>query len=393
MPRTAWRAALLVAALAAVATGDANSDPPLPDSTRSVAELEAVTVTGRKREQVFRERVQTFVSSLRAGSLGESLARWQVPVCPYVSGASERQNEFIRLHIRQVAREAGVYLASADCDANLVVVLTVEPEELLRQWWGEQHRLFNADRGVAGVERFLESDEGIRAWYNACDVAPGWAKGNPERRGLPCGSGQLGSRLTWNAVRAIYSVIVVVDLARIESLNVGQVADYVAMVGLAHIRRNAELGKLPSILRLFTETGDARPRGLTSWDKTFLRSMYATDSTAISQARQVMASMGQELGGSGPDPAAAVARLLAWINRVKPESGRVATYTEIGAYYEGPDGLRSALVNYEAELEFVADGYFRGARKAGERLQVYGDVQFIDEGGGWQLLSLAVYPR
>lgn len=390
MTTTALLATLLALAWPAIS---AASEAPQSDAGSANVQLETVTVTGAKREQVFRQRVDAFVSSVTAGSRAESLARWQVPVCPYVTGASAEQNEFIRRHLAQVAREAGAAVAGADCGANLVVVLALDPEAVLREWWSEEHRIFNTSRGVQRVERFLRSEDAIRAWYNACDVSPSWAKSSPDRRGAPCGMGELGSRLTWNTVRAIYSVIVVVDLARIERLDVGQVSDFVAMIGLANIHRTEELGALPTILRLFTESGELRPRGLTSWDKTFLRSLYVTDSTAVTQESQVKTGMRQDLGGTSPDPAAAVARLLAWINRVKPGTGRVATYTEVGAYYEGPEDLRSALVNYEAELEFVADGYFRGARKAGEQLAVYGDVEFIDEGDGWRLLRLAVYPR
>lgn len=392
MSRTAFRASLCVALLASVAGGrSAGQSPPAAAAIR--AELDAVTVTGARREQIFRERVSAFVSSVREGTLGESLARWQVPICPYVTGASADQNEFIRRHIREVAREGGAFVADPECGANLVVILARDPETLLREWWSEEHRIFNTQSGVARVERFLQSNEGIRAWYNACDVSPDWVKSGPDRRGVPCGIGRLGSRLEWNSVRALYSVIVVVDLARIENIDVGQVADYVAMVGLTHIRRNAELGKLPTILRLFTETGSSRPRGLTSWDRTFIRALYATDATAFTQVKQVMSNMRQELGGTGPDQEAAVARLTAWTNRVTPGASRVASYTEVGAYYEGPDSLRSALVNYEAELEFVADGYFAGRRAAGERLSVYGDIQYIDEGDGWLLLGMAVHPR
>ena len=31
--------------------------------------------------------------------------------------------------------------------------MTREPEELLKRWWSNQTRLFNKDRGVAGLER------------------------------------------------------------------------------------------------------------------------------------------------------------------------------------------------------------------------------------------------
>lgn len=50
-------------------------------------------------------------------------------------------------------------------------------------------------------------------------------------------------------------------------------------------------------------------------------------------------------------------------------------------------------MNFEAELEFVADTYFHGDRQAGARIPLYGDVEYTNEGDGWRLLRLAVYPR
>ncbi len=363
-------------------------EPPSAD-----VQLDTVTVTGRKRERIFQERISTFVSSVTVRSRTESLARWQVPICPYVTGAAQDQNAYIRQHVSQVAKDAGARLALPDCAANLIVVLTQDPDQLLRDWWDRDHGMFNTDRGVAGVERFIRSGEAIRAWYNACNVSPDWVKSNANQRMPPCSTGELGSRLTWESVRAIYSVIVVVDLARIENLNVGQVADYVAVIGLAQIRRDAELGKLPTILRLFTEAGTARPRGLSSWDKSFLRSLYGTASDNVMQFSQIKSGMGLDLGGTGPDPAAAQARILAQVNRITPKAGRLVSYTETGAYYEGPPDLQSALVNFEAELEFVADTYFHGDRQAGDRVPLYGEVEYANEGDGWRLLRLAVHPR
>lgn len=363
-------------------------EPPSAD-----VQLDTVTVTGRKREKIFQDRINTFVSSVTLRSRTESLARWQVPVCPYVTGAAPDQNAYIRQHLAQVAKDAGARLAQPDCAANLVVVLTEDPDRLLHDWWALDHGMFNTDRGVRGVERFIRAEEAIRAWYNACNVAPGWAKSNANQRIPPCNTGELGSRLSWDSVRAIYSVIVVVDLARIERLNVGQVADYVAMIGLAQIRRDADLGKLPTILRLFTEAGSARPRGLSSWDKSFLRSLYGTESANFMQFSQIKSGMGLDLGGSGPDPIAAHRRILAQVNRITPQAGRLVSYTETGAYYEGPPDLQTALVNFEAELEFVANTYFHGDRQAGERVSLYGEVEYANEGDGWRLLRLAVHPR
>ena len=365
---------------------DAGAEPP-------AAQLDTVTVTGLKREQIFKERINDYVSSVMVRSHTESLARWQGPICPYVTGAAPDQNEYIRSQIIQVAKDAGAIPATPDCATNLVVVLSADPEQLLRDWWSREHRLFSKDRGVRGAERFIQEGEAIRAWYNTCSVSPEWVKSGANKNTLPCNTGSLGTRLSWEAVRSIYSVIVVVDLARIESLKVGQVADYVAMIGLAQVKRGPQLEKLPTILRLFAAADTARPRELSSWDKTFLRSLYGTQSENVRQFSQILSDMGQALGGGGPDPTAAQARILVEVNRITPHSGRLISYTVTGDYEEGPAGSRSALINFEAELEFIAETYFRGERKAGDRVSLYGEVEYGDEGDGWRVLRLGVYPR
>jgi hypothetical protein len=80
---------------------------------------------------------------------------------------------------------------------------------------------------------------------------------------------------------------VVVDLGRSKDLNVGQLADYIAMIGLAQIREDAEPGAAPTILHLFADTGAARPQGLSSWDQAFLKSLYSTNSSSVVQLDEI----------------------------------------------------------------------------------------------------------
>ncbi len=358
------------------------------------AALDTVLVTGRRRQQIFDERLNAFVGSITTRSHTESLSRWQVSICPWVTGAAPEFGEYIRGRVWQVAKYAGAPLAPADCAPNLIIVLTPEPERFLRESWSESPRLFNRDRGVAGIKRFIESDAVVRVWYNSCPLAPAWAKSFNRRKYPPCYVGvHFDSRLTWQSVSAIYSAIVVIDTGRIEGLNIGQLADYVAMAGLVKVNPEAELGSLPTILRLFSETGPARPQGMSTWDKSFIESLYRTDVTNVTQITQIKTRMTQALGGTGPDPGLAVARLRAEVNRITPGAGRLVSYAETGAHYEGPQEMRSALVNFEAELEFTGAAYFLGDRRAGERLQVDGEVEYITEGGGWRVLRMAIYPR
>ena len=257
------------------------------------ADLDQVTVTARRRREILQERINAFVSLIAVPSYTEGMARWQVALCPLVAGASPGNAAYIKGRVSQVATDAGIPLAAKKCPPNFVIILTPEPETLLRDWWAESPRLFNKDRGVAPIDRFIDTEETVRVWYNACSVPPGSdfvLKGNPD-----CGIGQLGSKLTFATVRAIYSVIVVIDFERIKGTNVGQLADYVAMVGLAQIRRDADLLSLPTILNLFADGTPVRPQGMTSWDKSFLKSLYATESGNVTQISQIKSEMQRDL--------------------------------------------------------------------------------------------------
>lgn len=99
-----------------------------------------------------------------------------------------------------------------------------------------------------------------------------------------------------------------------------------------------------------------------------------------------------KLGGA-PDSAAAKERLLFNANLVTPDAARIVSYTETGVQFEGPPEMQSAIVHYEAELEFTADTYFHTEHKAGDRALVQGEIEYLNEGGNWRLLTMGIYPR
>jgi hypothetical protein len=282
--------------LAGTATADpAGASVQQTSAERGDAALETVTVEARRQRELLERQLSTFVSSITIHSGNDSLARWQVPVCPLVAGLPFEQGEFVLKRVSQVASEAGIPLAPEGCDPNLLVVMTPEPEALLWKWWDRNHRLFNRDRGVGETKHKIRTDLPVRIFYNACNVAPGLAK-TFELSGQPlCGTGTLGSRLDWNTVRVIYSVIAVVDLEQSKALGIGQLSDYVAMITLAQIRPQPELGAAPTILRLFHETDAARPHGLSAWDRTFLKSLYETNPANTMQISQIKTRMKEEI--------------------------------------------------------------------------------------------------
>ena len=257
-------------------------------------ELETVTVEARRRRERIDKQVSEFVYSIAGPGRVESLARWNVPVCVATAGLTAAEADFVKKRIAQIATDADVPVGGPACGPNFAVIVTPEPEELLKAWWSEEHRLFNLDRGAGGVNRFIQSDQPVRVWHNACS-APANIPAHAFSTSDHCGVGVTGSRLTWGAVRAIYTAIVVVDLDQIEGLTFGQVADYVAMVGLAQLRPNPELGDISTILGLFATNGSDRSKGLTAWDQSFLKAVYATTDGSTTEISLIKVRMSEEL--------------------------------------------------------------------------------------------------
>lgn len=97
--------------------------------------------------------------------------------------------------------------------------------------------------------------------------------------------------------------------------------------------------------------------------------------------------------GGAPDSAAAQERLLFNANLAVPDAARLVSYTETGVRFDGPPEMQSAIVQYEAELEFTADTYFHTDHKAGDRALVQGEIEYVNEGGNWRLLTMGIHPR
>jgi hypothetical protein len=189
-------------------------------------------------------------------------------------------------------------LGTSGCRANFFVIVSTHPEADLKAWWGNRVLRFAESRAERS---FIETPRPVRIWYNtglidsyggsgATTVMVGNTFGStPVFRGadLPL--------LQFSELPDLSSVIAVVDFNRVVGLDLGQLADYIAMMGLTELKPDADIGELPSILRLFTTSGDARPQGLTAWDRTFIRELYATDTMYRGQRIEIAQRMYRDL--------------------------------------------------------------------------------------------------
>jgi hypothetical protein len=240
-------------------------------------------VTIEAQQEALKSRVSAFVGDVMsqdAGWFGQPLAVWNSPLCFSVSGLPREQAVFVLNRISTDAEMVGAPLAKDEqgCHPNFVVIATTEPEKLLRAWYHHDQLIYNCAFPMP-VNEFVNTPQPVRVWYNLDlsflrawvpgYVDPAHAAHSPYRR---CGRTPITGRRP-----DFLSVLMVVDLERVQGYQWAQVADYMALAGLAKINRDKRNDDAPTILNLFSFSGPAAPQRLSAWDRAFLKALYNTD--------------------------------------------------------------------------------------------------------------------
>jgi hypothetical protein len=283
--------------LATVAIAVPTAQPPDQQST---AELNTITVEAQR--DTLKRKIRTFVSEIAVAPFEDSLARWEEPtfICPLVAGLPRDDGEFVLARLSSIALAAGAPLGPAKCEPNFYIIVTSQPDALLAAWSQRDTKMFVADAGTTKIHEYLHAPFPIRVWYNATFytsdgtlLAP-WRGGGP-LTGVPNNPRAMNFRLTRDEVRDLTSVVVLIDAGRVKGVTFGQLAAYIAMVGLAEIRLDAHLGDAPSILQLFSTTQNLAPAGLSAWDQAFVKELYHTRHTDPGQLGEIKISVAKDL--------------------------------------------------------------------------------------------------
>jgi hypothetical protein len=225
------------------------------------------------------------VASATSAAVDAPTARWAaLPVCPLVSGLSREDGEFILARISEIARQAGVPLAGEDCRPNLYVLVTSDPQDLLR---GMEKRnrafTFGADALPGAVDTFISTPGAVRVWYNTYTQT---AWGTPLNRAHPYAINDYAavtipsgafSNLVPRVAATFSRVFVVIDGRQLQGVSRGQLADYIGMVSLTRLGwpGAARPVRGQTILTLFDRGPEAAPAGMTDSDQDYLKSIYA----------------------------------------------------------------------------------------------------------------------
>jgi hypothetical protein len=271
---------------AALAFGFSSAGGTVPPADPVVVD-DPITVSG----QELRHRVTEFVRGTGVARGDTPAARWVDPVCPRVLGLSEAGAQAAEARIRAIAAQAGIEVARAPCDSNVVVTFAQDPGALVREIDRRTPRRL-AEVSPPARTALLTGSAPVRWWYmtetrgrhsgnGRAGAAPAAMTNPATHDGSGAGSTFAGDIPTVmhyeNSIvstltnRVLTSASVVIDEDSVLGMKLDAVAAYAALVAFAEIR-SADFAPEGSILTLFRASN--APRGLTPQDRAFLRALY-----------------------------------------------------------------------------------------------------------------------
>jgi hypothetical protein len=261
-------------------------------SGQAPAPNDSVTVTGQKE----REAINAFIQSLAVPShLTGKLARWETGICPVTVGLRKEAARFVTARLKAVAAQVDAPVdKSATCKPNIEVVFTTTPQGLMDNVRQKQWAFLGYTDTAGQRDRLAVVKRPIQAWYTTAtkDLRGGLqidsANSNPVEVVVPDpfrnppfttlyvrqGAKTItGGRLGDGLRTVLYHVIVVVDPAKLVEEEIGDVADYIALVALSQVQALDKCQGLSSIANLLPQ-GCEKPSGLTVSDMGYLRGLY-----------------------------------------------------------------------------------------------------------------------
>jgi hypothetical protein len=322
--------AIRVFGLAVALMGPAGAQKTVPDaapanSPAAGLPLESVTVTDLRHvpDQV----IAKFVESITSPSRARKLTRWKQGVCPKTTGLASNLTDQISRRIREIATQAGAPVDAAEsCRVNIHVMFIDQPQQQLDELRKRSPDYFGYYDSSAQLERLATFTRPIQSWYttqtrdsrgassmdshnSGGEVAIPIFCYTPPRMPPQCTSTDTilipkatvadvtGGQLNDGLSSEFYHVLVVADPAKVGTIEIGGLADYIAMLSLSQIEKPDVCTALPSILNLMAPECPLRPAAITESDMAFLHGLYKMSGTANlnGQREQVSYQMRQSL--------------------------------------------------------------------------------------------------
>jgi hypothetical protein len=252
----------------------------------AAAELGEVVVEGRRLRSV----VQNFVGEVAAPATGNrGPARWNGPVCIGVVNLRAEVAQFIVDRASDVARELGLTAGEPGCTANVLIIAAADGQAVADGIVEERRLAFvpggsGMTRSFSALEEFRTSDAPIRWWHvsGPVDSETGALATRLPGEEAPQTSVSRASRIRTDIRDDMFKAIIVVDINKVTSLSLPQLADYCTLIALAQVDPKADVASAETVLNVFI---DPTTPGLTSWDMDYLAALYSIEQTRLGTAR------------------------------------------------------------------------------------------------------------
>ena len=275
----------LALALAAglLSQSPAQAQDPADDA---VAQLGDVVVEGRRLRSV----VQNFVGEVAAPATGDrGPARWNGPVCIGVVNLRAEVAQYIVDRASDVARELGLEAGEPGCAANVLIIAAADGQAVADGIVEERRRAFvpggsGMTRTLSALEEFRTSDAPVRWWHVSApvDSESGELATRLPGRDAPQIAVSRASRIRTDIRDDLFKAIIVVDIGKVDSISLPQLADYCTLIALAQVDPKADVASFETILNVFI---DPAVTGLTSWDRDYLAALYGIEQNRLGSAR------------------------------------------------------------------------------------------------------------
>jgi len=284
---------LMGLSLASAVSAQSVSQVPHPAPTESVIVSETKTPLDKIQHD--------FIFSYTAPSPASGkVARWHAGVCPGVTGLPPSWDKSVTARVREVASLAGAPVAPEKCRPNIDIIFTKSPQTLLDEVRATKSWLLGY-HDAAQEKQLSTVSHAVQAWYltQTVDSRGGVFiddKLHPEGIDIQVrtSSAPTGNTLQFPSAHVEYwngshlgderrselmHVLVVVDLAKVDGIQLSAVADNVAMLSLAQTSAFDVCQPLTSIANLTTPGCDARLKTdkVSASDLAYLHAFYSID--------------------------------------------------------------------------------------------------------------------
>jgi hypothetical protein len=223
-----------------------------------------VVVRGQRMSDIedgLRAEIGEFIGEVTAPPAGRGFARWDRRVCIGIHNLEQTAAQYLVDRISKLALDVGLVPGEPGCGPNVIIIFTTDGRQLATQLVENERKFLRptgeggVHRGLAGLDRFVESDKAVRWWQVSMPVS---AQSGIAALELPNGLGPpvIGvagpSRIHSGIVDSLQRVIVVVDSSKLTGTTWQQLGDYLAVVSLTQVDLDANPASFDSILNLFT---------------------------------------------------------------------------------------------------------------------------------------------